>query len=163
MRNASYDLTTVSMDEFFDILELSVATLSTTWGPQNLDLTEFRQSGNKLLSWHGLIDGLIPALGTAAFRDQVEQKLGGADEVDGFYRLFFAPGVAHCVGGDGPSPIDPLSQLIAWVENGTAPDIMPALIVHQDGEQVTRNLCRYPTKLVYLGGHVDLASSYGCG
>ena len=38
------------------------------------------------------------------------------------YRLFMAPGMAHCSGGEGPNDFDELKALEQWVEQGQAPD-----------------------------------------
>ena len=38
------------------------------------------------------------------------------------YRLFMAPGMGHCGGGDGPNTFDMVSALEQWVERGRAPD-----------------------------------------
>ena len=38
-----------------------------------------------------------------------------------FYRLFMAPGMAHCGGGTGPNTFDMQAALEQWVERGIAP------------------------------------------
>lgn len=38
-----------------------------------------------------------------------------------FARLFMLPGVYHCQGGTGPSRVDWLTPIVAWVEQGTPP------------------------------------------
>ena len=38
-----------------------------------------------------------------------------------FYRLYMVPGMLHCGGGRGPSNVDWLGVLEAWVELGEAP------------------------------------------
>ncbi|MGW2373927.1 tannase/feruloyl esterase family alpha/beta hydrolase [Kitasatospora sp. NPDC001683] len=48
----------------------------------------------------------------------------GTRKVDGFYRLFLAPGVDHC-GLDG-GKVDDLAALTAWVEQGKAPAVLHA-------------------------------------
>ena len=42
-------------------------------------------------------------------------------QADSWVRLFMAPGMAHCSGGEGPDTFDSLSALEHWVEQGQAP------------------------------------------
>ena len=44
------------------------------------------------------------------------EALGGADKVHGSYRLFMAPGMGHCGGGEGPNTFDMVTALEQWVE-----------------------------------------------
>ncbi|MEV1121367.1 tannase/feruloyl esterase family alpha/beta hydrolase [Actinosynnema sp. NPDC049800] len=102
----------------------------------------------------------MPPGGTIAYRDRVERRLGGADRVNDFYRLFLAPGVEHCGGGSGPAPTNPLGALVDWVEHGRAPSTLPAATA--DGSR-TRDLCAYPQVSRYRGhGDPAVASSYRC-
>ncbi|KAL1881492.1 hypothetical protein VTK73DRAFT_3554 [Phialemonium thermophilum] len=72
--------------------------------------------------------------------------------------LFLAPGVMHCGGGVGAQPTDGFTQLIAWVENGTVPKVVPA-----SGTVRTRNLSKWTASLVYSGsGNLSDASSWTC-
>jgi feruloyl esterase len=41
---------------------------------------------------------------------------------DAFSRLYVLPGVYHCGNGEGPHQIDLLTPLMAWVEQGVAPE-----------------------------------------
>ena len=88
--------------------------------------------------------------------DRVVDELGGREH--GFARLFMAPGVGHCSGGSGAAPIDPLAAVVAWVEDGVAPDTLPA----QAGE-TTRPLCPWPQVARYDGdGSTDAAANFSC-
>ena len=85
--------------------------------------------------------------------------------VDEFARLYLVPGMFHCFGGYGPSLFDMLSPLVAWVENGTAPEAIPA--VELDFEtgmpKRTRNLCAYPCVSRYCGsGDLAKAEAFDC-
>ena len=59
--------------------------------------------------------------------------------------------------------LDALTALINWVENGTAPQTIPAAQV-RDGKVVrTRPLCPYPQVARYAGsGSIDDAASFAC-
>lgn len=73
-------------------------------GPDNPDLTAFRNHGGKAIIWHGWADQLITAEGTIDYYKRLQEQMGGAEKTSQFARLFLAPGVAHCAGGTGPNP-----------------------------------------------------------
>ena len=86
------------------------------------------------------------------------------DRLQQFYRLFRAPGVAHCGGGNGPQPQNLFGALVSWVENGVAP--AQILATTTTGGVVTRSrpLCPYPQTAIYNGsGSTDDAASFHCG
>lgn len=158
LKEPDFDLASMNYETFPEIFNLSIAEWHTRIGTSDPDLSPFQQAGGKLVSWHGFADSLIGGNGTVQYRVDVQDTLGGPDKVDEFYRLFMAPGVEHCGGGYGATPTDPFDALVAWVENGTAPDVLPAA-----GNGLTRNLCRYPLELQYSGsGDVDAAESWTC-
>tara|TARA_R110002003_G_scaffold3_28_gene191 strand:- start:8823 stop:10679 length:1857 start_codon:yes stop_codon:yes gene_type:complete len=127
------------------------------------DLSRLRDSGAKLLTWHGIHDQMIPFRNTINYRRTVEATMGGAHGVDDYYRVFLAPGVEHCGGGVGPIPIDPLESLVRWVEENEPPDTLDAETVDQEGDFVTRELCLWPGMPKYMGiGDVKRASSWSC-
>ena len=108
-------------------------------------------------------DPIIPYQNTVRYRERVESVMGGAHNVDAFYRLFLAPGVEHCSGGAGPIPRDPLAALVDWVENGQAPETLEASAVDAEGDLVSRDLCAWPGKLKYVGiSDPKRASSWDC-
>ncbi len=90
----------------------------------NPDLRAFVARGGKLISYQGWSDQSVPPLGVIDYLADVERFMGGRDAVAEFFRLFMLPGVAHCVGGEGPSRVDALTALENWVETGTAPEQM---------------------------------------
>lgn len=66
------------------------------------------------------------------YLERLEQRMGGSQQVDEFYKLFLAPGVARCRGGMGPAPLEPFSALGDWVELGKAPVTLRAIGVDQN-------------------------------
>ena len=66
-------------------------------------------------------------------------------------RLFLAPGMGHCRGGNAPATWDRLAPLVAWVENGTAPDTIVATDATDGTVDNERPLCPYPEHPVYTG------------
>jgi hypothetical protein len=127
------------------------------------DLTDLRGGNTKLLTWHGIDDEMIPYQNTLNYRRKVESVMGGADEVDEYYRLFLAPGVAHCGGGVGPVPKDPLNALVRWVEYQEPPETLEAEVVTSQGDLVSRDLCIWPATAQYMGiGDIKRASTWTC-
>ena len=85
------------------------------------------------------------------------------DPAPGWARLFMAPGMAHCEGGEGPDTFDKLSAMEQWVEQGKAPDQIIAS--HSDNGKIdrTRPLCPYPQVARYQGtGSTDEAANFTC-
>jgi feruloyl esterase len=125
------------------------------------DLAKFRARGGKLLMTYGWADAILqPLMGINYYERAVE--VNGPDTPD-FFRLFMAPGMAHCAGGIGPDSHDAVTAIVDWVEAGETPDsIVASKIV--DGE-VTRSrpLCPYPQVARYAGrGSIDDAANFRC-
>ena len=156
LEDPSADLTRLSHEEFQQIFHDSVDRYNSIIGTDNPDLSAFKKAGGKMLTWHGLADQLIFPKGSEHYYKAVEAM---DPSVRDFYRFFPAPGVQHCLCGDGPAPVDPLEAVVAWVEKGIAPDTIFAKTV--DGTR-SRNLCPYPLVSVYKGGDSRDASSYTC-
>jgi tannase/feruloyl esterase len=163
-QNAQFDWTTLTPDLYERLWDQSVEEFGSVIGTDNPDLTEFRSRGGKAIVWHGWADQLISAEGTTDYYNRVMQRMGGAKETSEFIRLFMAPGVMHCAGGAGPQPSGQLEALLAWVEDGKAPDTLLAQRRDQSGA-VTRSrpLCQYPLVAKYKGtGSTDDASNFVC-
>ena len=159
LQRPGIDTTALTYEQWDAVLADSMARYNSIIGTDKPDLTAFRDHGGKMLTWHGLSDPLIFPNGTIDYRKRVEAAMGGNIAVNRFYRTFLAPGVGHCMAGTGPVPIDPLSALVDWVEEGKAPDVLYAESV--DG-LVTRNLCPWPLVSRYEGGDVRKAESFSC-
>jgi tannase/feruloyl esterase len=154
-------ITPAAYERFWD---QSVEQYGSVIGTDDPDLTAFRDRGGKAIVWHGWADQLITAEGTIDYYTRVEQRMGGAKQTAEFVRLFMAPGVGHCGGGAGPAPSGQLDALLAWVEDGKAPERLTAARRDQAGA-ITRSrpLCPYPLVAKYAGsGSTDDASSFVC-
>ncbi|MFG2133953.1 tannase/feruloyl esterase family alpha/beta hydrolase [Streptomyces sp. NPDC048751] len=162
-KDPSFDISTITYSQFTRLFQQSEAEYDGIIGTDDPDLSAFRRSGGKLLTWHGQADQYIPTQGTVEYRKQVEREMGGSKRVDDFYRLFLAPGTVHCGLNKGDGATDDLGALVAWVEHGKAPGTLPATLIDADGEQVARDLCRYPQVSRYKGhGDPAAASSFRC-
>jgi pimeloyl-ACP methyl ester carboxylesterase len=129
----------------------------------NPDLMALRDSGTKMLTWHGMADEMISFQNTVDYREKVEKAMGGAHEVDKYFRLFLAPGLEHCGGGVGPGLSDPLAALVDWVEHDSPPETLEAETTNAEGDLVTREVCKWPAKQKYMGvGDPKRASSWSC-
>ena len=118
------------------------------------DLNGFLKSkGGKLIVYHGLADTLIVAESTQDYFDDMVDTTFGGDlaTANDSARLFMAPGMGHCGGGNGPNSWDKLLPLVDWVENGNAPEQLIA--THSsDGEiDNERPLCVAPRQARYTG------------
>jgi Tannase and feruloyl esterase len=163
-QNPGFDWTSVTRAGYERLWEQSTEQFGIVIGTDNPDLTAFRDRGGKVIVWHGWADQLITPSGTIDYYDRVNAEMGGAKSTERFVRLFMAPGVAHCAGGDGPQPSGQLEALMTWVEQGRAPDTLPAMLRNQSGDVVrTRPLCPYPLVARYRGrGSTDEAASFVC-
>jgi len=127
------------------------------------DLSKYFAHNGKMIMYHGWNDQLIAPGNSINYYSSVAQKLGGVSKIDESMRLFMAPGMNHCNGGDGPSAFDAVTLLEQWVEQGQAPAKMVAS--HATAGQVdrTRPLCPYPQVAKYGGsGSSDDASNFAC-
>ena len=161
----------------------SETTASTTWDwrtfdfdkdnnrfnrPENLimnatdpHLDKFLAHGGKLLLYQGWADQMVPPANIIHYFESVEEVFGPktADSV----RLFMAPGMGHCSGGDGPNTFDKIGVLDRWVEQGQAPESIVASHSTDGKVDRTRPLCPYPQVAEYKGsGSIDDAANFIC-
>jgi len=131
------------------------------------DLRKFSARGGKLIQYHGWSDPQIAPQNSVDYYRTVLDKLAAqkmtASDVQGFYRLFMVPGMAHCGGGDGASTFDMLAALEQWVEHKNAPEHIAASRVRDGKPDRTRPLCPFPQIAKFKGsGSTDEAENFTC-
>ena len=138
--------------------------------PENLimnatdpDMKPFFARGGKLLLYHGWSDPNVPAVNTIKYYNSVVENLGGPAKASDSVRLFMAPGMGHCGGGEGPNVFDKVGALERWVEQGKAPEQLIASHSTDGKVDRTRPLCPYPQVARYKGtGSIDDAANFVC-
>ena len=144
----------------------------------NPDLRSFKAHGGKMIQYAGWSDAAIAPENGLNYYRKVTHTIGDPSD---FYRVFMAPGMAHCSGGPGPNafgngtnngPVidaahDLVKALERWVEGGIAPDRIIATHylnnVPAQGVQFQRPLCPYPERAEYVGeGDPNNAANFQC-
>ena len=172
--DAAWDYHTFQMDRGLKVADDKTARILNATDP---DLKRFRDRSGKLIVYHGWNDPAISALSSVNYFRSVQGKMG-AKQTDGFFRLYLAPGMAHCGGGPGPDvfgqaigqaadPEHSVSKALErWVENEVAPDrIIATKYTTGPNPSVarTRPLCPYPQVASYRGsGAMDDAANFAC-
>ncbi len=123
----------------------------------------FFSQGGKLLIYHGYDDLIISPYSSIWFYEDLAEKNGGYEKLEGHARLFMVPGMQHCTGGSGPNTFDTLSALEKWVEKGVAPDAIPATHSTSSAIDRTMPLCKFPEEAHYKGsGDMNDSSNWSC-
>jgi hypothetical protein len=67
------------------------------------DLRPFQSHGGKTIFYQGWGDVLVNPVQQIDYYNSVVRNQGGLKKTRGFYRLFMAPGMGHCLDGPGPT------------------------------------------------------------
>jgi hypothetical protein len=141
--------------------------------PNPYRLDTLRRRGGKVLVYHGLSDAIFSPDDTRAWLSNVSSNHVDADR---FVRFFPVPGMGHCSGGPATDQADYLTPLVAWVEQGLAPDRITASARgtgNAGGANAdlpaawsatrTRPLCPAPLVARYKGtGSMEDAANFDC-
>jgi feruloyl esterase len=136
----------------------TVEELAGLYNATNPDLSAYRDSGGKLLMYHGWADQAISPYGTPAYYQAVQDQMGGLAATQQFARLYMLPGMLHCRGGQAPNTFDALTPVLAWVEQGVAPG---AIVATDPTTARTRPVYPYPQVARYDGsGSTEDAANF---
>ena len=158
-QDAHYDYRTFDLARDWDRVH---ALDSQALSPSNADISPFVARGGKLLIYHGWADQNVAPRSSVDYYNRLLATTG-RQKVDAAVRMFMAPGMAHCSGGEGPNVFDALSALEQWREKGVAPTSI--LATHSTNGVVDRSrpLCPYPQIAKYRGtGSIDQAENFVC-
>jgi Tannase and feruloyl esterase len=177
------DLATFAMTTPIDTMVQEINATNATYAesamsfmtpPNPTQLSTVKNRGGKIIVYHGVSDPIFSANDTQAWIDGVRSANGG--DASDFARYFPVPGMNHCSGGPSTDQFDMLTKLVAWVEQGQAPDSVTASARgagNAGGANAdlpagwsatrTRPLCAYPKVARYKGsGDVESAASFEC-
>lgn len=178
-----WDFRTFNIDRDPQVMEAKIGGI---FNANDADLRVQKAKGIKVIQYHGWVDQALSPGESIRYYERVMAQMGGVAETHDFYRLFMAPGMAHCTGGPGPNrfgqsgggsvgPVGPTSTasddvvktLERWVEEGIAPDRLVATKYTNDAitEPVLsrRPLCPHPHVQTYNGsGDPNVESSFSC-
>ncbi|KAF7945756.1 uncharacterized protein EAE97_004794 [Botrytis byssoidea] len=123
------------------------------------DLTEFQESGGKLIHYHGESDDSIPTGSSVHYYDSVRSIMypnqdfnASVTSLKEWYKLFLIPGAAHCSTNTlqpGPYPADNMATMIDWIENGIEPERLNATVGSGTFEGEVQKLCAYPLRPIW--------------
>jgi hypothetical protein len=130
------------------------------------DLSTYFSIGGKLILIHGTDDNAISYRSSVDYFKAVAVAVGGEQVRDKSMEFFLAPGVMHCMGGNGPDRVDLARAVDHWVDGGKRPSEAGLKLERLDASgnvTLSRPLCRYPKFARYSGvGKTEDASSYVC-
>ena len=156
----SFSATTMDVDAraaaaVADQAEALVATSRWT------NLNTFSNHGGKLIFFHGVSDPWFSALDTIDYYERMTKANGGPTVVNNWSRLYLAPGMGHCNGGEAAlDSFDLLTSLVNWVEKGTSP---AATATGRAFPGRSRPLFSYPQHAHYKGqGDPEKAENFEC-
>ena len=127
------------------------------------NLDAFHARGGKLIVPQGGSDPVFSINDTLAWWGEVNHRYAGA--AADFARVFPVPGMGHCQGGPATDQFDAFGALVNWVEQGRAPDFLPAKggpMSPWPGRE--RILCPYPLIARPIEGHDEKegAAAFEC-
>ncbi|HAY46139.1 MAG TPA: hypothetical protein DCY55_07615 [Gammaproteobacteria bacterium] len=155
-----------SIDNPEQVAAADSSYFSTVSRADNPDVTPFVQSGGKAIMYHGWADTNVtpyPTIEIYEAMDSTVSRKRGKDDFRDHVRLFMAPGMGHCQGGDGPNNYiqSALTAIDKWVVEGTAPD---SILASHEQRGISRPWCPYPQVARLKAADLDSndAESFHC-
>ena len=155
----NWDWRTFDFDQDIAYADTKMAVVNTV----NPNLKPFKDRHGKLIMYHGWADANVPAEDAIHYYEAVARAMGGPGQTTDFFRLFMAPGMGHCSGGNGPNTFDALDALDQWVEHGKPPEKVIASHANNGVTDRTRPLCPFPKVAKWRGtGSINDAANFVC-
>jgi feruloyl esterase len=125
------------------------------------NLSSFIGHDGKIIFYNGMSDPWFSAWDTADYYRRAGVT-NGAQAWAAASRFYVVPGMGHCQGGANTfDTFDMLSAVVDWVEQGKAPEALPAS--RRLPTPATRPMCPFPAYPHYKGtGDAALPASFEC-
>ena len=164
LNDATYD---TLRDWVLEGIQKYADTLQTNWP----NLEEFRDSGGKLIHYHGESDNGIPASSSVLYYEAVRKTMypqqsfnESVTQMDDWYRFYLVPGAGHCGPSstqlNGPFPDDALASLISWVEDEVVPERLNATVRAGSVQDKDQKLCSWPLRPYWTGNGTTMNCEY---
>ncbi|MBA4089478.1 MAG: tannase/feruloyl esterase family alpha/beta hydrolase [Sphingobium sp.] len=126
------------------------------------DIDAFRAAGGKLIVPHGAADPVFSLNDTLQWYREMDARYHGA--ASDTARIFPVPGMNHCEGGPATDRYDAFAAMVAWVEQGRAPDRLHGVAsAASPWPGRARPICKYPEYARYKGkGDIEREDSFEC-
>ncbi|KAK1779632.1 tannase and feruloyl esterase-domain-containing protein [Copromyces sp. CBS 386.78] len=100
LNNATWNYSALYSDSLVDLADRLDPGAATA---DKYDISAFKSRGGKIILYHGLADGLVPAKGTELYYNRTIRQFGGSlstlenlRNTTGFFKFFEIPGMQHC-------------------------------------------------------------------
>ena len=140
--------------------------------PDISGMSHFISRGGKIIVAHGSSDPVFSAMDTVKWYQDFAARHGSDSRNSA--RLYLVPGMNHSRNGPATDQFDMVDALVAWVEQGKAPQAIVATArgpksnlpnpeVPADwASDRSRLLCPFPSVARYVGGSTEKAESFLC-
>lgn len=106
---------------------------------QNIDMTEFKNNGGKIIYHAASGDGNVPARSNYEYAKRLAKYYG--NELDDFFKFYFTYGGNHTgfydgVYGEQISMTDSLKAVMQWREDGIEPNKLKTLVWNENKQEI---------------------------
>jgi feruloyl esterase len=163
-RNMDWDWQNITYKKFEELWKQSLRDYACL-ECNSPDLYDMKERGTKLLLSHAVNDDTIPSDGTLDYYRRVQNRMGGEEKTQNYFRFFLSPGGGHT---DLKQPglsftlADGMIALMKWVEEGVAPEVIPGVWYdfEQGAEILTGEVPRFRLDKPNPGRNIKTAPAY---